>query len=222
MSNQPVPAFARSWLQQGVEFDENKKSGDFIREIHEQLQPALAEMRPQLEEVKFKFVFLPWFAGDEDLQYFKKDVRESAHAKAMRVWLNVAGSPYHEVDIVDDRSGEILFTVPPLCDNTALRPAQKDPRTGSIYNMVITMQQLQNVSHHHARHFFEAEVSKRSMGMFKPDNLLKFVRTWNEIFTRYGRPPLLELPGLTSPQSAEGNNNGASSISQSAEDWELL
>lgn len=229
MSQTPVPAFAQAWLSQNVEFDENKKSGDFIREIADQLQPALDEMRPRLEEVKFKYVFLPWFAGDEELQYFKTDRFGKAHDKAVAMWLGIASGgmgglngAFNEVDIVDDKTGEILFTVPPLCDRSAVIPALKDGKTGTIYNMVMTMQNLRNVSAAHAKHFFEHEVSKRAQGMFKPDNILKFVRTWNEIFTRYGRPPLLELSAQTNPQGTEGNNNGANAVSQSDDDWELL
>lgn len=229
MSQTPVPAFAQSWLSQNVDFDENKESGEFIREIADQLQPALDEMRPRLEEVKFKYVFLPWFAGDEDLQYFKTDRYGKAHDKAVALWLGIASNglgglngAFNEVDVVDDKTGEILFTVPPLCDRSAVMPAAKDNRTGSIYNMVLTMQNLRNVSTAHAKNFFEHEVSKRAQGMFKPDNILKFVRTWNEIFTRYGRPPLLVLPDDPTAQTAEGMNNGANAVSQSDDDWELL
>jgi hypothetical protein len=222
MSNTPVPNFARQWLSQGVEFDENKKSGDFIREIADQLQPALDDLTARLEEVKFQYVFLPWFAGDEDLRYFKTDRQGKAHDKAVAMWIGIAGSAFNSVEITDNKTGEILFIVPPLCDREAVIPAAKDAKTGSIYNMVLTMQQLRNVSSVHARHFFEHEVSKRAMGMFKPDHLLKFVRTWNDIFARYGRPPLLELPGDTTAHTAEGMNNGANAVSQSDDDWELL
>jgi len=222
MSNTPVPAFARAWLSQNVEFDENKKSGDFIREINEQLEPALEDLTVRLEEVKFRFVFLPWFAGDTELQYFKSDRYGKAHDKAMGMWIGIAGSAFNPVDIVDDRTGEKLFTVPPLCDRQAIIPAALDAKTGSIYNMVLTMQNLRNISGVHARHFFEQEVSKRLLGMFKPDNLLTYVRTWNEIFARYDRPPLLELPGDQPAHTAEGINNGAHAVSQSDDDWELL
>lgn len=222
MSQTPVPPFAQAWLSQNVEFDENKKSGEFIREIAEQLQPALDEMRPHLEEVKFRYVFLPWFAGDTELQYFKSDSFGKAHDKAVAMWIGIAGSAFNEVDITDDKTGEILFTVPPLCDRNAIVPALKDGKTGTIYNMVVTMQNLRNVSASHAKHFFEHEVSKRAQGMFKPDNILKFVRSWNEIFTRYGRAPLIDLSAQTNPQGTEGNNNGANAVSQSDDDWELL
>lgn len=222
MSDSSAPGWASSWLQQHVEFDEAKTSGEFIREIHEQLQPALEDMKVQLEETKFRYVFLPWFAGDEDLQYFKTDRAGKAHDKAVAMWIGIAGSALASVDITDDKTGEILFTVPPLCDREALIPALKDRKSGSIMNMVMTMQSLRNVGPHLAKNFFDQEVSKRAASMFRPTNLLKFVQTWNDIFTRYGRPPLLELPDHTKPQSAEGKHNGTSAISQSDDDWELL
>lgn len=222
MSNTPIPAFAQAWLSQNVEFDENKKSGDFILEIHDQLQPALEDFEARLEEEKFQYVFLPWFAGDTELRYFKTDRNGRAHDKAVAMWIGIAGSAFGAVKITDNKTGEILFTVPPLCDREALVPALRDNKTGTIYNMVMTMQSLRNVSPAHAKHFFDNEVAKRAQGMFKPDNILKFVRTWNEIFTRYGRPPLLALPGEPSTQTAEGTNNGANAVSQSDDDWELL
>lgn len=198
-----------SFLNQNVNTDELAAAGDEILQIAKDL--AASDANARLDEYRFKEVFLPLFDGTPADQ--RKYPVEPGN------WATVAGNVYREVDVIDEQ-GNVLFTVPPLVDRTAINPI--DPRAGfgGVMDMVVTMQQLQRNSPKQAKAYLDAKFAERAGAMFKPDNIIKYLRTWNAIFTRYGRPPILELPdepGTTTQAAA-----GAATAAAADEDWDLL
>lgn len=153
-----------------------------ITKIRETLTQVSAH--PQLPERIFVGVFLPMFAGDNPLPY---DV-------SLDFWINVvAQSPFSPVDVVDQQHN-VLFTVPPVYDQTAIQPVPpSDQHIKSIAEVVATSDQLARLHPSQGEHYLNAELNQRSLIMRQPANVLRHAQTWNAIFERYGRPPLVAL-----------------------------
>jgi hypothetical protein len=149
-----------------------------IKTITTDLARVAATDIPQLQERIFVNVFLPFFAGDESLIY----------PADLNLWLNVTGSPYRSVNIIDDSTGQILFTVPPVFDRASINPV--DGTRNSLSHVLATTSQYAAIHPNQGIQYLNNELSQRAMIMKVPDTVLKEATAWNAIFTRYGRPPL--------------------------------
>lgn len=138
----------------------------------------------RLPERHFSQIFLPFFAGDEDLMYPVTLVH----------WLNVAGGPYRSVNIVGS-DGVILFTVPPLFDRNAINPITEDAK--SIAHVIATTSQYARIHPTQGANYLSSELTKRALVMKVPAAILNELETWNKIFTRYNRPPIMAIPETT-------------------------
>jgi hypothetical protein len=166
-----------------------------LKEVASDFDQALAEYsqvppdRYQLDEYRFVNVFLPFFAGDEKLPY----------PVTTNHWVNVAGGMfrggmYNEVDIVNDK-GEVLFTVPPVADRSNHVPFQSERGQSSIANVVESAKNLANVHPAQSLNYLRTELAARYASMREQGHALEYVRRWNAIFARYGRP-LIEVEGV--------------------------
>ncbi|MNU19675.1 hypothetical protein D3C71_79080 [compost metagenome] len=164
--------------------------------VREQLEETGAADVAQLQERIFVQVFLPVFAGDEVNMY---------KAKISPHWINVAGNPYRPVDIVDVR-GNVLFRVPPLLDRTRLRTStqagERAPRS-SMSHVVASAQQYAAMSPVLGQRYLSAQFTERALLMKVPANVAQDIEIWNEIFKRYGRPPLVEMKESASSSGAK-------------------
>jgi hypothetical protein len=169
--------------------------GDEIKRISGELKGLTPNYTARLEEYIFLNVFIPLFAGDEKLLY---DV-------TFQTWINVAGSPYKEVAIVDTK-GKVLFIVPPILDRTAIK-SSTDQQT-PISSIVESAQQFARIHPNQGKAFIANELNKRAMLMKLPANMLNFLETWNSIFKRYGRPEIMPLDQTTvKPVSKTSEND---------------
>ena len=145
--------------------DENPTFGQLSLE---QMKEVMVDKSvPTVQESDFFRVWLPLFAG----------VFKDAN---MMEWTKVAGSVSQEVNVVSDRTGEVLYTVPPLV--RAVTVATENAKL-SITMMVRHASQLRDagrgkqadaiIAHYFAEHsVFEGDVVEE-------------IKTWNAIFGRY-------------------------------------
>lgn len=177
--------------------------------VREQLEETGAADVATLQERIFVHVFLPVFAGDEVNQY---------KAKIYPHWINVAGNPYRPVDVVDLR-GNVLFRVPPLLDRTRLRTStqagERAPRS-SMSHVVASANQYAAMSPVLGERYLNKQFTERALLMKVPANVAHDIEIWNEIFKRYGRPPLVELKesgaGPTDKSGQKPADNGGVEI----------
>lgn len=138
----------------------------------------------RLSERHFTQIFLPFFAGDQELMY----------PVTINVWLNVAGGPYRSVNIVG-ADGTIIFTVPPLFDRKAINPLSEG--ANSIAHVIATTAQYARIHPVQGLNYLSSELTQRALIMKVPASVLNELDTWNKIFTRYGRPPIMSVPEST-------------------------
>ena len=165
---------------------DGQKISDEIKRISGELKSITPGYTARLEEYIFANVFIPLFAGDENLLY---DV-------TFQTWINVAGSPYKEVDIIDNK-GKVLFAVPPILDRLSIN-STSDQRI-PIASVVASAQQFSRVHPSQGKAFLANALNKRAMVMKVPANMLKFLERWNKIFTRYGRHEIMPLEQSNTP-----------------------
>lgn len=157
---------------------------------------------PRMPERVFKHIWLPFFAGDEKLLY---KVAITPH------WVNFAGSIYQKVHVVDER-GQVLFTVPPILDRTAIQSLVHS--SGKTIGEIVENSQLYaNIHPAQGAAYLERELDKRALVMKVPVNVVQSLKTWNEIFARYGRPPIALAP--------EEKGKGASSSNEADLDYDF-
>jgi hypothetical protein len=169
MSTQPIdPAEER-----------NSRLAQQIDDISSQLATVAVTDNARLSERHFTQIFLPFFAGDKTLMY----------PVDMTHWLNTAGGPYREVEVID-LTGTVLFTVPPIFDRAAIN-ATSDGKP--IAHVVATATQYARIHPIQGQAYLSAELTQRALVMKVPSAVMYHLEVWNKIFQRYGRPPLISV-----------------------------
>lgn len=149
-----------------------------IKEIHESLVSG-EKVRNTLPEDIFKNYFLPMFAGLE------------THPDAsVGVWISIAGTPFAEVDIIDN-SRQVLFTVPPIFERNIVDPTK--PNTIPLSVVTDTVEKMIKQSPYRAvaflnRHLSEITFKDEVLAGFQQKNFARM----DEIFKRYGVTPIWE------------------------------
>lgn len=161
-----------------------------ITRIHASLQTVDQQDAVRMSERVFVNIWLPFFAGDENPTY-PVDIQH---------WVNFSGSPYRAVQVVDT-NGALLFTVPALFDRTAVNPVSGDHR--SVAHVVRSAEQYSGVHPMQGQRYLDAELTKRALIMKVPASVMANLETWNSIFARYGRPPLIKLDAAAAPGSKQ-------------------
>jgi len=157
-----------------------QKLAEDIDGVSAQLKTLSPADIPRLAERIFVNVFLPLFAGDETLIY----------DATFNTWVSFAGSPYTDVHVVDTKNN-ILFTVPPLLDRSAINPVNR--LSVSIAHVVTTAGQFARIHPTQGSVYLHNELSKRAIVMKVPANILNNLEIWNNIFKRYGRPEIMTI-----------------------------
>lgn len=175
-----------------------------IETIVDQLSTVSSADRPRFPERYFQGIFLPYFAGDAHLPYPTADTV---------MWVGrVAGSPFQEVDIID-ASGAVLFTVPPMMDRGALDPKRAGERGGpSLGHIIHSAQQYALMSPSQGAHYLQQKLTEKALIMKVPSNVLRNIETWNRIFERYGRPPLMPLESAAPPEATKADPTSAAAV----------
>lgn len=167
--------------------DEGK--ADYIMQCANALQQVANEDVARLPEDIFVEVFLPLFAG-EPLKFPKE--------ATIAGWISIAGSPYKEVDVFNKENGQVIFRCPPLFDYNGVDPVRnvKDRSQRPVADIVQMAEQLMNIHPNQSIAFMQRELGQRANKMITGAKLMPNVVRWNQVFTRYGRKPLVEgIPG---------------------------
>lgn len=179
-----------------------------IKEIMEELDEIAETDRQRMPEEIFVAGFLPLFAGEAD---------KVPKGLNLTKWSNIAGGPFRQVDVID-RQGNVLFTVPALMDRSAFVS-----RTNDRINMghiAATAVQYAHQSPALARNYIDEELAKRQVLKSIPAVVMQNLETWNTIFVRYNRPPLIALePKDTKADEAKKEEQAHL---DNYENWELL
>lgn len=136
-----------------------------------------------IPEVNFVQVFLPYFAQDPENLY---DVHVGH-------WIAIAGGPFNSVNVADP-SGEILYTVPPIFDNTALT-LKPHEAPEAIYEVIGNANNLALSFPAKGIRYMREHLGELYRKMVDKTIAIEQIRTWNAIFTRYGREPIV-IEGL--------------------------
>ncbi len=141
-----------------------------------EIENFLESDRRVFPEHLFKSVWLPIFAG----------VTDEINGKKVSIsdWLDVAGTAMHDVDIVD-KEGKVLFSVPSLIRDTPMMSKRHANDT-----MREVMSEYVNYASLHpnmGKVFMEKVMFSKIPR--KPADV-RYIRRWNEIFSRYGYPPI--------------------------------
>jgi hypothetical protein len=103
-------------LKQSIAVAERKLTNGMItqaQQVADRSYAALIQNHPnnQLPERIFKSNFLPLFTGT---------IPQEHYHKAIETWVAIAGTPTSAVDVINENSGEVLYTVPSIMDTSSL------------------------------------------------------------------------------------------------------
>lgn len=97
----------------------------------------------------------------------------------------VAGSPFSEVDVIND-AGETIFRMPSLLERNIINHTESSKR-GSLASVFITVEQLARNSPKRADHYLEHEFAGRGIASNINEIHDKRQARWNDILLRYGK-----------------------------------
>lgn len=84
--------------------------------------------RPKLPEAVFRRNFLPILTGEAFARQPDDAARQRLAAEAENIWLNIAGAPGVEVDVVEE-DGTVAFTVPAMVNASLIATPQSMERS---------------------------------------------------------------------------------------------
>lgn len=183
-----------------------KMQTDFIKEFSKDLEKdEKNEPIAVLQEDVFVNVFLPFFAGEENI-----------YNVGLGNWETVAsnGIPgarglYREVIIVD-AEGKELFRVPPIYDRSALKPI-KISDTVALQSLFENSQLLAMIKPKlgikNNANIFDTLITRMRVS---ENHAIEYLKTWNDILVRYGREGFLKDKKNIDSESSESDNNNTS------------
>jgi hypothetical protein len=148
-----------------------------------------------IQEQFFVEVFLPLFAGDPN----------PVHPATPEMWLNVAHGPFNEVSVINAKN-ELLFTVPPLFSQSAIKPldgSRQDARMPSLSDAVYAARMYAGRGADAVQNVVAHELRNRAFMFNAKDVNQEHLERWNAIFARYNRAPLTPSTVTTSTPHAD-------------------
>lgn len=97
----------------------------------------------------------------------------------------VAGTPFSEVDVVND-AGEVLFRMPALLERNIVSHEEASKR-GSMASMLITAEMLGKQSPKRAENYLAHEFDGRGIATNRDEIINQRQARWNTILARYGK-----------------------------------
>jgi hypothetical protein len=154
-----------------------KAMDEQITKINQDLTDPIA----QLPESIFVQIFLPIFCGEQPV-----DAPQSV--EMLNNWYGIAGNPYRQVDVVDDKTGEVLFRVPAILNNKAIDPVRGSSGAVSFRQVISSAQQLSNVSPQMSKNYLDKQLMNRDLVSVENSGMGPAIEAWQSIFKRYGKP----------------------------------
>ena len=154
-----------------MESAELKTLSSNINELNDALNEPSNVLKAKLPEAVFKEFFLPGLSGEIK----ENDV-------TLMKYIEYAGTPYSEVDIIDDE-GKVIFTCPPLYKRS-INQLEKDPIPYTEIAGTYELKKTRMASEATA-YMSEAVADIRSDVKISKDTSED---KWNNIFNRYKTP----------------------------------
>lgn len=117
----------------------------------------------------------------------------------------VAGTPFSEVDVVDD-AGNILFRMPALLERNIISHEEASKR-GSLASMLITAEMMIRQSPRRAQSYLEHELDGRGIAKNRDEIINQRQARWNHILAHYGKT-LTATGDVTEGASAPAADKG--------------
>ncbi len=153
-------------------------------------QSEITASARNIQEEDFKRLFLPWFAGEQ----------KDTDGQLMQVWLNVAGSPYASVDLVNEM-GTVVGVVPPIQDRNVI-PIKSDRGDTSLDYLFMRANNTASLSPKAAVNELAVGLKKRFGNTYDQQSLAGARQKWVELLQHYGKGP-----AGAGAFSGEGPNN---------------
>lgn len=160
-------------VQKPVAFNEfkNTKLASDIASIHQALV-VNTEVK-KIPEATFVKEILPILTG------------EVISAEFPLLMAAVAGSPFSEVDVIND-AGETIFRMPALLERNIISHEEASKR-GSMASMLITAEMMVRQSPQRAEKYLEHEFNGRGIAKNRDEIINQRIKRWNDILVRYGK-----------------------------------
>lgn len=149
----------------------DQKLADDITRIHQQLVVDV-EVR-KIPESTFVKEILPVLTGEANSEDFPL------------LLAGVAGSPFSEVDIIDE-AGNTLFRLPALLERNIISHEEAS-RRGSLASFMETLGQVTRRSPIQARNYLAHEFNGRGIATNRDEQYKARQERFNTIFARYGK-----------------------------------
>lgn len=149
---------------------------EFTPQLQEQLK-AQAAIHPKLSEKDFIKFLLPQIVNIHGV----KNVD-------MSIWLDIAGNPHRPIDVVDNQTKELLFTLPPLLARVPTDMPTKT-RGGVDISAILDLYSKKRTTEHPAAAdaWFEAEVAHTVIDRDEAE-YVEYLGVLVKIYSRYGIP----------------------------------
>lgn len=131
---------------------------------------------------------------------------------SLQTWLNIAGSWHRPVEVLDDKTGEALFTVPALVGKTGMPTLQR--ADNSAYDLIENAQKKMRVVPRAGDEMLIRGLTNR---VRVEGDRQKAVDTWNQIYRRYGYDDLV-VKSITDENATSAKGNADSSTDFSGYD----
>lgn len=182
-----------------------------IRQVSSQLIT-----RPRVEQVPetiFVNYFLPMFAGEVD----------QTEAVNYNTWIEkVAGRDTAPVEVVNEQ-GVVLFVVPPMLDSSVIEQTQSG--RNSFTRIERKYSRLKEVAAAESQTFLTVTMQSIHIAEKPSQGVIDNIKTWNEIFKRYGREDkILNLGNLLeydTKKEEDSPTGGISAPNSDLGDYEL-
>ena len=144
--------------------------------VFESLVVEPSKQHAVLPEPIFKAEFLPYFSGEKSIAENKEVIPQ---------WLQIAGSPSGEVDVID-QAGNVQFTVPAAFDLTVIEATHR--KLGESMSDIYNMYQLHSNNSPKIGERVLAESFKNKIpSVIKASEILTTNQErWGKIFEHYG------------------------------------
>ena len=165
-------AFGQEKVSQWMSLIPSTGNGACLTPFYREVPPYL--LKASLQKDSYPLCFND-FSGQKSINDNKEIVSQ---------WVQVAGAPGAEVDVID-QSGEKLFTVPPVFDSSIIETLKR--KLGESFNDIYTLYNLHNNNSPVIGEKVLADAFENRMNtMFKPsDTLTNNQKRWDIIFDRY-------------------------------------
>lgn len=163
-TGQPAP-------QTGMDTFKNSKLSDQIASIHKALVVDVEVKK--IPESTFVKEILPILTG------------EVVSTEFPLLMAAVAGTPFSEVDVIDD-AGNTLFRMPALLERNIISHVEASKR-GSMASMLITAEMMIRQSPRRAQNYLEHEFNGRGISQNREEIIKQRQERWNVILARYGK-----------------------------------